>query len=72
MRILIITVITALGLPLMALGQQAEPEQTQGQDDQGHADYCAGEREEDESPGGAGQTAGKTWNRHKRTWTDER
>ena len=31
MRILIITAITALALPLMALGQTAEPEQTQGQ-----------------------------------------
>jgi hypothetical protein len=31
MRILIMTVITALVLPLMALGQTAEPEQTQGQ-----------------------------------------
>ena len=31
MRILTITAITALALPLMALGQTAEPEQTQGQ-----------------------------------------
>ena len=31
MRILTITAITALTLPLMALGQTAEPEQTQGQ-----------------------------------------
>jgi hypothetical protein len=31
MRILIMTVITALALPLMALGQTTEPQQTQGQ-----------------------------------------
>ena len=31
MRILIMTAITAAVLPLMALGQQAEPQQTQGQ-----------------------------------------
>jgi len=31
MRILTITAITALALPFMALGQTAEPEQTQGQ-----------------------------------------
>jgi hypothetical protein len=31
MRILTITAITALALPFMALGQQAEPQQTQGQ-----------------------------------------
>ena len=31
MRVLIMTAITAVALPFMALGQQAEPQQTQGQ-----------------------------------------
>ena len=37
-----------------------------------NANYCASEREEDESPGGAEQTADKIWNGDKRTWTDGR
>jgi len=54
MRILTITAITALALPLMALGQTTEPRtDARTGADQGHAGYSAGEREEDESPGGA-------------------
>ncbi len=61
MRILTLTVI--LGLPLMALGQRA---------DEGNADYCADQREEDETRAGADQPAGKTCDGYKRTGTDKR
>ena len=56
MRIVTMTVI--LGLPLMALGQQAEPQQTQGRPTA--TDYCPSEREENAPRAGAEQTGGET------------